>query len=113
MRNFKLLAQILFSNSYNKATFNFFIRGILSSLVVNHVKMCYRRKDGCGQCNMLPQLLQSWKYKMFNLNNLCTLVVNTAYEGSAKSFVTGFGLLQCYVLSNIILLQTFKVFPLY
>ena len=35
------------------------------------------------------------------------------YEGPAKSFVTGFGLLQCYVLSNIFLLQTFKVFPLY
>ena len=35
------------------------------------------------------------------------------YEGPAKSFVTGFGLLQCYVSSNIILLQTFKVFPLY
>ena len=33
------------------------------------------------------------------------------YEGPAKSFVTGFGLLQCYVLSNIFLLQTFKVFP--
>ena len=29
------------------------------------------------------------------------------------SFVTGFGLLQCYVLSNIFLLQTFKVFLLY
>ena len=35
------------------------------------------------------------------------------YEGPAKSFVNGFGLLQCYVLSNIFLLQTFKVFPLY
>ena len=35
------------------------------------------------------------------------------YEGPAKSFVTGFGLLQCYVLTNIFLLQTFKVFPLY
>ena len=34
------------------------------------------------------------------------------YEGPAKSFVTGFGLLQCYILSNIFLLQTFKVFPL-
>ena len=29
------------------------------------------------------------------------------YEGPAKSFVTGFRLLQCYVLSNILLLQTF------
>ena len=35
------------------------------------------------------------------------------YEGPAKSFVTGFGLLQCYILSNIFLVQTFKVFPLY
>ena len=33
------------------------------------------------------------------------------YEGHAKSFVTGFGLLLCYTLSNIFLLQTFKVFP--
>ena len=33
------------------------------------------------------------------------------YEGPAKRFVTGFGLLQCSVLSNIFLLQTFKVFP--
>ena len=37
----------------------------------------------------------------------------SVYEGPAKSFVTGFGLLQCYVLSNIFILQTFKVFPLY
>ena len=37
----------------------------------------------------------------------------SGYEGPAKSFVTWFGLLQCYVLSNIFLLQTFKVFPLY
>ena len=35
------------------------------------------------------------------------------YEGPAKSFVTAFGLLQCYVLSNIFLLQTFKVFLLF
>ena len=35
------------------------------------------------------------------------------YEGPAKRFVTGFELLQCYVLSNIFLLQTFKVCPLY
>ena len=35
------------------------------------------------------------------------------YEGPAKSFVTGFVLLQCYVLSNIFLLQTFIVFLLY
>ena len=33
------------------------------------------------------------------------------YEGRAKSFVTGFGLRQCYILSNIFLLQTFKVSP--
>ena len=36
-----------------------------------------------------------------------------SYEGPAKRFITGFGLLQCYVLSNIFLLQTFEVFPLY
>ena len=40
-------------------------------------------------------------------------VMCDCYEGPAKSLVTGFGLLQCYVLSNIFLLQTFKVFPLY
>ena len=33
------------------------------------------------------------------------------YEDPAKGFVTGFGLLQYYVLLNIFLLQTFKVFP--
>ena len=38
---------------------------------------------------------------------------NDNNEGPAKSFVTGFGLLRCYVLSNIFLLQTFKVSPLY
>ena len=31
------------------------------------------------------------------------------YEGPANCFGTGFGLLQCYVLSNIFLSQTFKV----
>ena len=44
--------------------------------------------------------------------DICLLSISS-YEGPAKSFVTGFGLLQCYVLSNIFLLQTFKVFPLY
>ena len=39
--------------------------------------------------------------------------ISPRYEGPVKRFVTGFGLLQCYVLSNIFLLQTFKVFPLY
>ena len=32
---------------------------------------------------------------------------NTTYEGPAKSFVTGFGLLQCCVLLNIFLSQNF------
>ena len=41
------------------------------------------------------------------------LMMMICYEGPAKSFVTGFGLLQCYGLSNIFLLQTFKVVPLY
>ena len=40
-------------------------------------------------------------------------IIYVFYEGPAKSFVTGFGLLQCFVLSNIFLLQTFEVFPLY
>ena len=42
-----------------------------------------------------------------------TTAISSNYEGPVKSFVTGFGLLHCYVLSNIFLLQTFKVFPLY
>ena len=46
-------------------------------------------------------------------NDDCQISKENNYEGPAKSFVTGFGLLQCYVLSNILLLQTFKVFPLY
>ena len=40
---------------------------------------------------------------LYELKHLTMLI----YEGPAKSFVTGFGLLQCYVLSNIFLLQTF------
>ena len=47
------------------------------------------------------------------MRNKQTLTKKAAYKGPAKSFVTGFGLLQCYVLSDIFLLQTFKVFPLY
>ena len=39
--------------------------------------------------------------------------IGLTYEGPAKHFVTGFGLLQCYVLTNTFLLQTFKVFLLY
>ena len=39
------------------------------------------------------------------------VVISTLYEGPAKSFVTGFGLLQSYVLSNIFLLQTLKYSP--
>ena len=35
------------------------------------------------------------------------------YEGPAKSFVTGFGLLQCYDLSNIFYYKTFNIVPLY
>ena len=33
------------------------------------------------------------------------------YEGPAKSFVTGFGLLQCYVLSNIFYYKPSKYSP--
>ena len=59
--------------------------------------------------------------KLFSRKNIIILssaefvqrVVKIVYEGPAKSFVTGFGLLQCYVLSNTFLLQTFEVFPLY
>ena len=50
--------------------------------------------------------------KMFFVNKK-VLIKTSSYEGPAKSFVTRFELLQCYILSNIFLLQTFKVFPLY
>ena len=43
----------------------------------------------------------------------CHQPIYFEYEGHAKSFVSGFALLQCYVLSYIFLLQIFKVFPLY
>ena len=46
-------------------------------------------------------------------SSYCLLSMTALYEGPAKSFITGLGLLQCYVLSIIFLLQTFKVFPLY
>ena len=49
--------------------------------------------------------------RLIRLNSFLSLC--GSYEGPAKRFVTGFGLLQCYVLSNIFLLQTFKVFSLY
>ena len=42
---------------------------------------------------------------------LLLLMHEEYYEGPTKNFVTGFGLLQCYILSNIFLLQTFEVFP--
>ena len=32
-------------------------------------------------------------------------------KGPAKSFVTGFGLLQCYVLSNIFFIKNFQSVP--
>ena len=34
-----------------------------------------------------------------------------SYEGPAKSFVTGFGLLQCYVLSNIFFITNLQSIP--
>ena len=43
--------------------------------------------------------------------HLVDLIGINMYEGPAKRFVTGFGLFQCYVLSNIFLLQTFQLFP--
>ena len=58
--------------------------------------------------------MQSFKKIGLKLyEELCSRGTHCLYEGPAKSFVTGFGLLQCYVLSNIFLLQTFKVFSLY
>ena len=51
--------------------------------------------------------------KFYIRSHIILIVTLKNYEGPAKSFVTGFGLLQCYVLSNIFLLHTFKVFPLY
>ena len=51
------------------------------------------------------------KYRTGMSHNGKNDITYVIYEGHAKSFVIGFGLLQCYVLSNIFLLQTFKVFP--
>ena len=51
--------------------------------------------------------------KMYNSGNSVVDFSKMVYEGPANSFVTGFGLFQCYVLSNIFLLQTFKAFPIY
>ena len=55
-------------------------------------------------CNITPTLSSTCNRERSQL---------LQYEDPAKRFVTGFGLLQCYVLSNIFLLQTFKVFHLY
>ena len=40
-----------------------------------------------------------------------TLNSTFIYEGPAKSFVTGFGLLQCYVLLNIFFITNLKSIP--
>ena len=61
---------------------------------------------------------QCWSFNFLSFSQMGELLklrerITKCYEGPAKSFVTGFRLLQCYVLSNIFLLQTFKVFPLY
>ena len=45
--------------------------------------------------------IQDSKTNMF----LNLFILGLYSEGPAKSFATGFGLLQCYVLSNIFLLQ--------
>ena len=47
------------------------------------------------------------KFRYKDSNCYDYLTAQWFYEGPAKSFVTEFGLLQCYVLSNIFLLQTF------
>ena len=42
----------------------------------------------------------------------CLRNIHHTYEGSAESFVTGFGLLQCYVLSNIFITNLQSIPPL-
>ena len=41
----------------------------------------------------------------------CGNYYDMLYEGPAKSFVTGFGLLQCYVLSNIFFITNLQSIP--
>ena len=66
----------------------------------------------CDHCIFLGQFDDTKHSEVFTIDMKRSNKVKS-YEGPAKSFVTGFELLQCYVLSNIFLLQTFKVFPLY
>ena len=67
-----------------------------------------------------PYLLHPLMIRVHESNIIFLCVIHpsvhhaiSSYGGPAKSFVTWFSLLQCYVLSNIFLLQTFKVSPLY
>ena len=62
----------------------------------------------------LTKLLRDARYTVRDIARTIGISLSRVdYEGPAKRFVTGFGLLQCYVLSNIFLLQTFKLFPFY
>ena len=40
------------------------------------------------------------------------VIQDSSYESPAKSFVTGFGLLQCYFLSNIFITNLQSIHPL-
>ena len=52
-------------------------------------------------------------YELSHLDLRClTLSFNFPYEDPAKSFVTGFGLLQCYILSNIFITNLQSIPPL-
>ena len=77
--------------------------------------LCKRRYDLEPQeteCIWI-ELVYKHKYVLFGAFYRAPNSDSLYYEGPAKSFVTGFRLFQCYVLSNIFLLQTFKVFPFY
>ena len=86
----------------------------IAILNFDYLIMCLKCRDGTA--NSVDTDQTAWFEPVLNIfTHACQSDADDLvyYEGPAKSFVTGFGLLLCYVLSNIFLLQTFKVFPLY
>ena len=85
-----------------------------------HILFSEKNKKNISKCRLLkilPRVLSvNYCYKITNIFvpfKIEIMRVDFMYKGPAKSFFTGFGLLQCHILSNIFLIQTFKVFPLY
>ena len=75
-------------------------------IILDICSYCSIKKDVQG-----PGLQTFLKVSSTISGSRFTLVKYFVTRVLQKSFVTGFGLLQCYVLSKIFLLQTFKVFP--